>query len=99
QFKEQDDLMPQDSEVLVQVEGFGLNYADVMARNGLYKEAPKLPFVPGYEIVGKVIQQGKDVLGELEGKRVVAFTHFGGYAEQAVADYRGIAIIEDNIPA
>ena len=39
---------PKSSEVLIEVEGFGLNYADVMARNGLYKEAPKIPFVPGY---------------------------------------------------
>lgn len=99
QCKEQEDLKPKNLEVLVEVEGFGLNYADVMARQGLYKEAPGLPFVPGYEIVGKVIQQGNGVLGEFEGKRVVAFTRFGGYAEQAVADYRGIAIINDSIPA
>ena len=86
QCKEQEDLKPKNLEVLVEVEGFGLNYADVMARQGLYKEAPDLPFVPGYEIVGKVIQQGNGVLGEFEGKRVVAFTRFGGYAERAVAD-------------
>ena len=97
QFQEQESLSPKDSEVLIQVEGFGLNYADVMARNGLYKEAPKLPFVPGYEIVGKVIQRGKDVPEEFERERVVAFTRFGGYAEQAVSDYRGIAVIGDDL--
>lgn len=94
QMEEQEELVPKEAEVLVKVEGFGLNYADVMARNGLYKEAPKLPFVPGYEIVGKVIQRGKDVPEKFEGERVVGFTRFGGYAEQAVSDFRGIAIID-----
>lgn len=51
--QEASSLVPKENEVQIEVEGFGLNYADVMARNGLYKEAPKLPFVPGYEVVGK----------------------------------------------
>ena len=84
---------PKDFQVLVQVEGFGLNYADVMARNGLYKEAPKTPFVPGYEVVGEVIGNGPDVPEDILGKRVVAFTRFGGYADYALADYRAIAQI------
>lgn len=95
--EEQKKLFPADFELLVQVEGFGLNYADVMARRGLYKDAPKLPFIPGYEIVGKVVQQGKKVPENYQGQRVVAFTRFGGYAEQAVSDYRGTAIIGDTI--
>lgn len=90
---------PGDSEMLVKVEGFGLNYADVMARKGLYKDAPKPPFVPGYEIVGKVVQGGKKVPKNFLGKRVVAFTRFGGYADHAVSDFRGSAIIEDTVPA
>lgn len=98
QLKEKGDLVPKDGEVLIKAEGFGLNYADVMARTGLYKDAPPLPFVPGYEIVGKVIQRGKDVPAKFEGKRVVAFTRFGGYADHAVADFRGTAIIDESIP-
>ena len=89
---------PTDMEVLIEVEGFGLNYADVMARNGLYKDAPDLPFVSGYEVVGKVVKIGKDVPETFLEKRVVAFTRFGGYAEFAVTDYRGIAVIDDTIP-
>ena len=45
-------------EVLIESEAFGLNYADVMARHGLYKEAPPLPCVLGYELVGIVKQVG-----------------------------------------
>jgi len=50
------------NEVLIESEGFGLNYADVMARRNMYKEAPALPAVLGYEVVGKVIQIGSKCL-------------------------------------
>lgn len=89
---------PEPNQVLVQVEGFGLNYADVMARNGLYKEAPKIPFVPGYEIVGLVTGKGAEVPDTFLGKRVVAFTRFGGYADFALADHRAIAEIPEDLP-
>jgi len=88
---------PKANEVQIEVEGFGLNYADVMARNGLYKEAPKIPFVPGYEVVGRVIKTGVEAPESLKGKRVVAFTRFGGYATEAVADFRALGIISDEI--
>jgi len=88
---------PKANEVQIEVEGFGLNYADVMARNGLYKEAPKIPFVPGYEVVGRVIKTGAEAPESLKGKRVVAFTRFGGYATEAVADYRALGIISNEI--
>ncbi|NHE59257.1 quinone oxidoreductase family protein [Cyclobacterium plantarum] len=89
---------PEPHQVLVKVEGFGLNYADVMARNGLYKEAPKIPFVPGYEIVGLVTGKGAGVPDKFLGKRVVAFTRFGGYADFGLADHRAIAILPEDIP-
>jgi NADPH:quinone reductase-like Zn-dependent oxidoreductase len=69
-----------DDEVRVEVEAFGLNYADVMARHNMYREAPPIPSVLGYEVVGKVIAGGKNVPEDKMGKRVVAFTRFGGYA-------------------
>ncbi|EON74812.1 putative dehydrogenase [Lunatimonas lonarensis] len=89
--------IPEPSQLLIQVEGFGLNFADVMARQGLYREAPPLPFVPGYEVVGVVIGQGKQVSGLWVGKRVVAFTRFGGYADTALADYRAAAPIDPQV--
>ncbi|MBR9775440.1 MAG: zinc-binding dehydrogenase [Cytophagales bacterium] len=95
--QEASSLVPKENEVQIEVEGFGLNYADVMARNGLYKEAPKLPFVPGYEVVGKVKKAGAKVPVALEGKRVVAFTRFGGYATEALADYKALGVISDEI--
>ena len=84
---------PADSEVLIEVEAFGLNYADVMARNNLYREAPPLPAVLGYEVVGKIIQLGKGVSENLLHKRVVAFTRFGGYAQHVkTADHAVVEI-------
>jgi NADPH:quinone reductase-like Zn-dependent oxidoreductase len=78
------------NEVLIQVSHFGLNYADVMCRAGLYNDRPQLPCILGYEVVGLVAEKGKDVVGFEKGDFVLAFTMFGGYAEFAVADYRGM---------
>lgn len=82
-------------EVLIKVEAFGLNYADVMARNGLYREAPPIPSVLGYEVVGTLEAVGANIDAGLVGKRVIAFTRFGGYAEYAVTTSLGFAVIDD----
>jgi NADPH2:quinone reductase len=76
--------VPKEDEVLIKVECFGLNFADVMARRGMYDSAPKMPGVVGYEVVGTVEEVNGDEHKHLLGKRVVAFTRFGGYAEYAV---------------
>lgn len=85
--------------VLIKVEAFGLNFADVMARNGLYQDAPPLPSILGYDVVGEVIEVATDEAKHLLGKRVVAMTRFGGYAEYAKTDYRACAVISDKISA
>lgn len=86
-----------DRQVTVAVEGFGLNFADVMARNGLYREAPPLPCILGYEVVGRVEKTGADVDPGWIGKRVLAFTRFGGYAEKVVTDHRGLVPLPDDL--
>ena len=84
---------PTGNKVLVEAEAFGLNYADVMARRGLYREAPPFPCVVGYEVVGKVIACGPDANKENLNKRVVAFCRFGGYARHVVTDdYATVAV-------
>ncbi len=88
-----------ENEILIEVEVFGLNYADVMAKYGLYQDAPPLPSVLGYDVVGRVIEVGSSVANYLKGKRVVALTRFGGYAQQAKADYRACAVIYEQTPA
>jgi NADPH2:quinone reductase len=84
-----------EDDILIKVEAFGLNYADVMARNGLYREAPQMPSILGYEVVGIVEEIGSNCDNSLIGKRVVCFTRFGGYAEYAISKSFGCVVIEN----
>ena len=71
-------------DVLIKVHAFGINFADIMARKGLYRASPALPAVLGYEVVG-IVEKTKDPKNNhLVGKRVLALTRFGGYAHYAV---------------
>jgi len=73
---------PGDDEVSIDVAFSGVNFADVQMRIGLYPDAPKKPFVPGYEVSGTITAVGKNVKDLHIGDRVVAGTYFGGYASQ-----------------
>lgn len=86
---------PGEGEILIESEGFGLNFADVMARLGIYRDCPPLPTVIGYENVGRIKATGKGVQGFKEGDRVLAFTRFGGYADHVVAPALGTAKIPE----
>lgn len=88
---------PGPGQVCVKAEAFGLNFADVMARQGLYEECPKLPCVIGYEVVGRVHAVGEGVANIAVGQRVTALTRFGGYAEYALTDQRAVAIIPEEM--
>jgi len=68
-------------EVLIKVHSSGLNFADVMARRGIYHDAPPLPAVLGYDVAGTIEEIGEGVQGLKKGEMVTAMTRFGGYAE------------------
>ncbi len=68
-------------EVRIRVDAAGINFADILARMGLYPDAPKLPAVVGYEVAGIIDQIGTNVTEFKEGDRVVALTRFGGYSD------------------
>jgi len=68
-------------EVRIAVKAAGINFADTMARIGLYPDAPKLPCVVGYEVAGEVESVGEGVESHKVGDRVVAGTRFNGQAE------------------
>src|SRR5256885_12440237 len=68
-------------QVLVRVKAAGLNFADIMARQGLYPDGPPKPCVMGYEVAGIVESVGDGVDRTLIGKAVIAMTRFGGQAE------------------
>jgi NADPH:quinone reductase-like Zn-dependent oxidoreductase len=71
-------------EVRIRVRAAGINFADLMARVGLYPDAPKVPCVVGYEVSGTIDQVGKNVKGLGEGQRVFAMPKFGGYSDTLV---------------
>lgn len=80
--QEAPDPRPGKGEVVVQVKAAGLNFADILARQGLYPDGPKKPCVMGYEVAGVVEAIGEGVEPDLLGKAVVAMTRFGGQAEK-----------------
>lgn len=79
--REAADPVPAAGEVRVRVRASGVNFADIMARIGIYEDAPPIPFVVGYEVAGTVDAVGPDVTGIAVGDRVVALTRFGGYTD------------------
>jgi NADPH:quinone reductase-like Zn-dependent oxidoreductase len=79
--REAPDPRPGAGEMRVRVRASGINFADILARQGLYPDAPSLPTVVGYEVSGTVDEVGSPVDASWTGKDVVALTRFGGYAD------------------
>ncbi|MBE5472683.1 MULTISPECIES: alcohol dehydrogenase catalytic domain-containing protein [Mycobacteriaceae] len=76
---------PAAGEVLIEVEAAGVAYADVLMRRGIYPETPRLPFTPGYDVVGRVLEVGSAVATLQPGDRVAALTVTGGYSTHVLA--------------
>jgi NADPH:quinone reductase-like Zn-dependent oxidoreductase len=74
---------PKAGEVRIRVRAAGVNFADVMTREGLYPDAAKLPCVMGYEVAGEI-----DLPRERKGERVIATSKFGGHSEVVCVDER-----------
>ena len=66
------DPEPGEGEVILRVRAAGINFLDVLVRQGRYAQQPELPLVPGVEVAG-----------EVDGRRVIALPSEGGYAELA----------------
>jgi len=81
QVREAPDPDAKAGEVRIRVRATGINFADLMARVGLYPDAPKLPCVVGYEASGVIDQVGEGVNGFKVGDRVVGMPKFGGYTD------------------
>jgi NADPH:quinone reductase-like Zn-dependent oxidoreductase len=90
QVREAPDPEPGDGQVRIRVKAAGINFADLMARVGLYPDAPKIPCVVGYEVSGVVDRVGAGVTGLHEGDRVFGMPKFGGYTDC-------LAVAEDQV--
>ena len=95
QLQERPDPVPGAGEVRVRVRAAGVNFADLLARVGLYPEAPKPPAVVGYEIAGEVESLGPGVEGLAIGQRVMGGCRFGGYAELVVTGASALVALPD----
>lgn len=88
---------PGRGQVRIAVRAAGANFADTLARVGLYPDAPPLPTVLGYEVSGVVESVGPDVDQPAVGDRVIAATRFGGQAELAVANAADCLPLPDSL--
>ena len=84
--REHQDPTPEPGAVRIRVRAAGINFADIMARQGLYPDAPPPPMVVGYEVSGVIDAVGQGVTDRSEGQRVLAMTRFGGYADTVCVD-------------
>ncbi len=78
---EQELREPQSGEVRIKILATGVGRTDIVMRYHYYVFAPKIPFTPGYQIVGTVDAVGEGVTRFATGERVAALTVYGGYAE------------------
>ncbi|HEY4917308.1 MAG TPA: medium chain dehydrogenase/reductase family protein [Solirubrobacteraceae bacterium] len=97
QVQEQPDPRPGPGQVRIDVAASGINFADVMARMGLYPDAPDTPCVVGYEVAGTVVEVGEGVESLTPGQRVFASTQFGGYASQVVPMASDVVALPDEL--
>ena len=88
-------------EVRIEVAAAGINFADVMARMGLYQDAPKTPCVVGYEVAGTILELGEGVSEShpalAVGQRVFASTIFGGYASEVAVPATAVFALPESL--
>ena len=75
---------PGPGEIVVRVEGCGVNFADTLIIQGTYQVKPEHPFTPGMEVAGTVLKAGSGVEGFSPGDAVIGMPGVGGFAEQVV---------------
>ena len=90
QLRESPDPAPSKGQLRIRVKASGVNFADILARQGLYPDAPKVPFVVGYEVCGLVDAVGSGVEVSWIGKEVIALTRFGGYSDVVIVSEKQI---------
>ena len=82
--QEKPDPKPRAGEVVIRVRAAGLNFADILSRQGLYPDSPPKPCVMGYEVSGVIEEVGEGINPSFVGKSVAAMTRFGGQSDMVV---------------
>jgi NADPH:quinone reductase-like Zn-dependent oxidoreductase len=89
--------VPGPGQLLVAVEATGVSFAEQAMRRDRYFGQPEFPFVPGYDLVGTVLQTGAEVDASLVGTRVATLTKTGGWTSHAVVEARDSVIVPAGI--
>ncbi|XP_052056554.1 quinone oxidoreductase-like protein 2 [Apodemus sylvaticus] len=84
-------------EVRVDVHFCGINFADILVCRGQYQEKPPLPFTPGMEFSGAVLETGADVSTVKKGDRVIGVSNFHAMAEQCITDQKTLWRVPENV--
>ncbi|MBM9469638.1 quinone oxidoreductase family protein [Nakamurella leprariae] len=82
-------------EVLLEVDAAGVNFGDLLVRQGTYFGRMTLPIIPGWEVVGRVIDPSDS--GLCVGTRVAALVASGGYAQRVAAPLKNVVPLTDDI--
>jgi NADPH:quinone reductase-like Zn-dependent oxidoreductase len=90
---------PGPGEIRIRAEAIGVNFADILARQGIYPGCPPLPCLLGYEVAGVVEALGSGVDAHWAGRRVMALTNFGAYAQAVCVDVRYAWEIPESLSA
>ncbi len=98
ELREVEGRSPGRGEVRISVRAAGVNFADLLMVGGKYQVKPDLPFIPGLEVAGEIVECGEDV-GEMRvGDRVLHWArHGGGFAEEIVADAAKVVRLADEM--
>ncbi len=84
---------PGAGQLLVRVDATGVSYAEQAMRRGRYFGQPAFPFVPGYDLVGTVVEAGPGADGALVGERVATLTKTGAWTTHAVVEARDSVVV------
>lgn len=91
--------VPGPKQVLIRVQACGVNFPDTLIIQNLYQFKPALPFSPGGEVAGVVAAVGEGVKHLQPGMPVLAFTGWGGFAEEVLADARQVVPLPPGLDA
>lgn len=83
--------------VKVKVKAAGLNFPDTLIIEGKYQIKPELPFSPGGEMAGEIIEVGPDVKNLKPGMRVMGLTGYGSFAEEMVVSESRVIPVPDGM--
>ncbi|MFF8659233.1 medium chain dehydrogenase/reductase family protein [Streptomyces huasconensis] len=84
-------------QVVLAMEATGVSFAEQQMRRGKYYDQPPFPFVPGYDLVGRVVDVGEGVPGELLGRRFAALTKIGGWAGHVTVEAGDLTEVPESV--